>query len=331
MASWIGILVENIGSCFRPRDPEREAEERQRLWELGEPERRRRQKEDAEAQRLKQEAERQAAEVERQRLWELGESERRRQRQEAEAARQRQEVERQRQESERQRLWDLGEPERRRQRQEAEAARLRQEAERQRQETERRRQEVERQRLRALEEERLAREAALEEERLAREAALLQARIIKVQLDSLRLQRDFYCPLCRGTVPSTPDFQDHMLRAHNIESKLVRCFGKFRCVGREGKCRNYWESAWVWGLKNVSPLFPTQVYTQQCQKCSKPTFAFEIDELKCSNCGKYVSDCKCPRKRKDTEENDRPHKEDLCQRCQFLGSPCSQKLRERKR
>jgi len=239
--------------------------------------------------------------------------ERRRQSQEAEARRLKQEPERRAAEAERQRLWDLGEPERRRQRQEAEAARLRQEAERQGQE-------AERERLRAL-----------EEERLAREAALLQARIIKVQLDSLRLQRDFYCPLCRGTVPSTPDFQDHMLRAHNIESKLVRCFGKFRCVGREGKCRNYWESAWVWGLKNVSPLFPTQVYTQQCQKCSKPTFAFEIDELKCSNCGKYVSDCECPRKRKDTEEDDRPHKEDLCQRCQFLGSPCSQKLRERKR
>jgi len=172
------------------------------------------------------------------------------------------------------------------------------------------------------------REAEEAEETKSQEAKRLRLeRILEIQEESLRLKMNFYCPLCqKRTTYNTTQFQNHLLQFHNVEDEydLMKCYGKFRCVS---KCKNRWESALVWCIDNKLPLLPTQVYAQQCLECSRNIFAFDVDELKCSNCHKCVSKCKCPKKRRSEEEEEsRPHKMDLCRRCQHLGSHCWKKI-----
>ena len=208
-------------------------------------------------------------------------------------------------------------------RQQRERERLeRERLERQQQERESRRERQERERLERQERER----ERQERERERHESLKMMINL----LNDGTWARKTHCLFCHKQFQ--PDLlESHLLDCHKVEKyKMHRAFGEFRC---SSKCKNRWNSAWVWcvrltneeevGHHGLQHLFQ-QVYAQECKRCENPTFARTIDELTCSKCGAKVSKCRCERKARNTVlDMTKPHETELCHRCQRLGRPCT--------
>ena len=124
-----------------------------------------------------------------------------------------------------------------------------------------------------------------------------------------RLEREIKQSLF--TLPAPPR-QVPNTKARKEAIKTKRMFGIFEC----SLCSKGWQSAYTWCDEAGEP-----VYTQQCKSCKTEEYPYKVFELECSKCGKTVKNCKCRKEMIVCDEN-KPHLQDLCERCQHLGRPC---------
>ncbi|CAG5128598.1 unnamed protein product [Candidula unifasciata] len=95
-------------------------------------------------------------------------------------------------------------------------------------------------------------------------------------------------------------------------SDLRRMYGYFRC----SSCRKTWESSHVYCSQGS---FQAK-YGQECESCRVICMPYRVEKLKCSICGQH--DCNCQRNKDRHTDPNKPHRADLCAKCQ-AGYPCA--------
>ncbi|XP_055885603.1 glutamic acid-rich protein-like [Biomphalaria glabrata] len=102
---------------------------------------------------------------------------------------------------------------------------------------------------------------------------------------------------------------------------LVRRYGFFHCP----KCSHSWQSAHVY----CDPVTEQVKYRQRCQSCHIFYKPFQVEPIRCSNCGEVAEDCDCAREGRGAHT--KSHRQDLCERCLICPVKCRQSYSRKRR
>ncbi|KAJ8275553.1 hypothetical protein COCON_G00073050 [Conger conger] len=92
---------------------------------------------------------------------------------------------------------------------------------------------------------------------------------------------------------------------------LEQKYGFFHC----GKCNIRWESAYVWCISGTNKVY----FKQFCRKCQVGFNPYRVESIQCQVCGQ--TRCSCEKRQRHIDLK-RPHRQDLCGRCQGKRLSC---------